>query len=182
MASKVFTSLAHFERFCMEQAAMADARLSKAVGLVGQAVYLEAFKTFGDQSKLQALAPATVASRARLIGRGVTAPGGTDRPLYFTGGLRSSLEFMHVGLVAGVGSSDPIMQWQELGTARIPPRPVLRLSVQTTKGANWLVVRHYAAEMFGLNVPGGGTQYAVLGSGVNVANQFTGARKASLKP
>lgn len=180
MASKVFASLAHFERFCMQQAAMANPTLSKAVGLVGQAIYLKAFSLFGDQGELQALASSTVTNRKRLMSLGVSAPGGSDRPLYFTGKLRSELEFMHVGLVAGVGSSDPIMQWQELGTARIPARPILRLSAQTTKDANWLVVRHYAAEMFGMNVEGGGTEYAVLGSGVNIANQFTGTSKVSL--
>lgn len=177
MASKVFASLAHFERFCFHQAATANPTLSKAVGLVGQAVYLKAYALFGDKGELQALAPATVSSRARMIRLGVPAPGGTDSPLYFTGKLRAELEFMHVGLVAGVGSPDPIMLWQEMGTARIPSRPILRLSVQTTKDANWLVVRHYAAEMFGINVEGGGTQYAVLGSGANIANQFTGALK-----
>lgn len=47
-------------------------------------------------------------------------------PLLRTGELRDSIQHETMGLEAVVGSKDPLMLWQELGTEKgIPPRPVL---------------------------------------------------------
>ncbi|MBT2299277.1 hypothetical protein J7E70_02260 [Variovorax paradoxus] len=64
------------------------------------------------------LAPATVDDRIR---RGFTP----DDPLLRTGGLRDSIVTKAEGAVAVVASTDPVMLYQEQGTATIPPRPVL---------------------------------------------------------
>lgn len=46
-------------------------------------------------------------------------------PLERTGELRDSIEHEVVGLEAVVGSKDPVAEWQEFGTDRIPPRPFI---------------------------------------------------------
>ncbi|CAN7329508.1 hypothetical protein LJR084_001925 [Variovorax sp. LjRoot84] len=64
------------------------------------------------------LAPATVDDRIRL---GFTP----DDPLLRSGTLRDSIKVTAVGSEAAVGSTDPVMLYQEQGTSNIPPRPVL---------------------------------------------------------
>jgi hypothetical protein len=74
------------------------------------------------------LAPATVEDRLR---KGFTP----DDPLVRSGELRESIEIAHTGHEAAVGSTDPVLLYQEVGTgpgtwgksatAGIPPRPVL---------------------------------------------------------
>jgi phage gpG-like protein len=48
-----------------------------------------------------------------------------DAPLLRTGELRDEITHEVEGLEAVVGSHDPVMVYQELGTPTIPPRPVL---------------------------------------------------------
>ncbi len=48
-----------------------------------------------------------------------------DRPWLRTGALRDSVDSVSDGLEAAVGSSDPAAAPQEMGTARMPPRPFL---------------------------------------------------------
>ncbi len=64
------------------------------------------------------LAESTQAERARLG----FAP---DEPLLRTGELRDSISREVRADEAAVGSTSDIMVYQELGTSRIPPRPVL---------------------------------------------------------
>lgn len=178
-------SLTGFAKFQTKKALTANPTMSLMVKYATLEIYKAAEETFGDKAKLQALASATVDRRSYLMSRGTTAIGGTDSPLLFTGKLRSSLEMMHEGMVGGVGSPDPIMQWQELGTAHIPPRPLLRIAAQGASASNWLIVRHFAAEMIGItgeSRPMYAVGYAegaggIVASDKNLANQFTGARK-----
>ncbi len=53
-----------------------------------------------------------------------------DDPLLRTGDLRDSIEHEVEDWDAVVGSTSPIMPYQEFGTARIPPRPVLGIALQ----------------------------------------------------
>jgi hypothetical protein len=132
---RMFNGLESFSRFLVQRAAAAAPTLSEGVRGAGLIIFAEAYKTFGDLNKLQELAPATIDRREYLMTLMPTV-GGADSPLLFTGKLRSELEFAHEGMMAGVGSPDPIMLWQEMGTAHIPPRPLLRISAQT---AGWEV-------------------------------------------
>ena len=55
-----------------------------------------------------------------------TPPGGPhEQPWSRTGSLQSSIASTTDGLAAQVGSNHPAAPPQELGTARIPPRPFL---------------------------------------------------------
>ncbi|VVE85027.1 phage virion morphogenesis protein [Pandoraea sputorum] len=48
-----------------------------------------------------------------------------DEPLCRTGELRDSVSHEVSGHEAVIGSTSDVMEWQELGTSTIPPRPVL---------------------------------------------------------
>jgi phage gpG-like protein len=48
-----------------------------------------------------------------------------DEPLLRTGELRDSISHQVQGLRAVIGSTSDVMVYQELGTSKIPPRPVL---------------------------------------------------------
>src|SRR5260370_13669326 len=48
-----------------------------------------------------------------------------NAPLERTGELRDSFTHEHEGDEGVVGSTDPVMEYQELGTSTIPPRPVV---------------------------------------------------------
>ena len=84
-----------------------------AQGMIGQ--YQQAI---GPYSKWQDLADSTEAEKARL-GYSV------DAPLLRTGEMKNSIERTVHGYEAAVGSNDKNMIYHELGTSKIPPRPVL---------------------------------------------------------
>lgn len=90
----------------------------------------KAKEKFGEyQSGWDELSEATQKDREQ---KGFTA----NDPLLRNGHLRDSVEMNAVGRTASVGSDDPVMVWQEKGTARtgwngangIPPRPVFLLT------------------------------------------------------
>ncbi|HEY1504108.1 MAG TPA: hypothetical protein VGF92_07400 [Stellaceae bacterium] len=66
-----------------------------------------------------ALADSTIAEKTRL---GYAPP---DNPLLRSGELRDTISFYTDGFSVIVGSRDPVARWQELGTDRIPPRPLI---------------------------------------------------------
>lgn len=67
-------------------------------------------------------------SMAQNVRDGLSAPPGAtghDRPWLQSGALRDSVGAQADGLKAVVGSSDPAAVPQEIGTAKMPPRPFL---------------------------------------------------------
>jgi phage gpG-like protein len=72
----------------------------------------------GPFPRWQQLAASTQAERARL---GFTP----NDPLERTGKLARSIEITIQGHTGYVGTNDPVAEYQEYGTARIPPRPFL---------------------------------------------------------
>jgi hypothetical protein len=89
--------------------------------LMAQAVKRHIQETYGDASKLQDLAESTQAERVRL---GYTP----NDPLVRTGELlRDSIKIEYDSLGFRVGSEEPVAEYQEFGTARIPPRPAIAI-------------------------------------------------------
>lgn len=86
-------------------------------------IYQSAVGSFKAWSKL---ADATKAERVRL---GFTE----NDPLLRTGDLRDSVGHEVEGMDAAIGSTSDVMVYQELGTSRIPPRPVLGPALQRNK-------------------------------------------------
>ena len=68
-----------------------------------------------------AWAPLAASTKADRVRSGYTE----DDPLLRSGVLRDSIESEVVGLAAIVGTKKQIGLWQEVGTARIPPRPFI---------------------------------------------------------
>lgn len=86
-------------------------------------IYQPAVGSFRAWSQL---ADATKAERVRL---GFTE----NDPLLRTGELRDSIGHEVEGMEAAIGSTSDVMVYQELGTSRIPPRPVLGPALQHNK-------------------------------------------------
>lgn len=82
----------------------------------------------GPFNSWKPLAEATVADR---IAQGFTP----DDPLLRTGELRDSIEAVVKGNEAVVGSTSEIAMYQELGTAKIPPRPFLGPAIYDSKNS-----------------------------------------------
>jgi len=68
-----------------------------------------------------AWAPLAESTKADRVRKGFTE----DDPLFRSGKLRDSIQSEVVGLAAIVGTKSEIGLWQEVGTARIPPRPFI---------------------------------------------------------
>ena len=78
-----------------------------------------------------ALAATTVAEKRRLG----YADAENDNPLLRTGEMRDSIQAEASARGFVVGSADPVMGYQEIGTATIPPRPVLAPALHDTAPA-----------------------------------------------
>jgi HK97 gp10 family phage protein len=74
------------------------------------------------------LADSTVADRTS---KGFTP----DDPLLRSGELRDSIGYEVSGNEAAIGSTSDVMVYQELGTSKIPPRPVLGPAAYSNKEA-----------------------------------------------
>lgn len=81
------------------------------------------------------LADSTVAEKERL---GYTGQVSDTDPLLRTGELRGSIEADAEGTATGVegviGSNSQVALWQEMGTAKIPPRPFLATAMARSEG------------------------------------------------
>ncbi len=91
------------------------------------------------------LAPSTKEDRVR---KGFSE----NEPLLRTGKLRDSIKVSVQGNRAVVGSDEDIMVWQELGTEKIPPRPVLTLTADRHgKDAVKLIADAFVSELMGVS-------------------------------
>jgi hypothetical protein len=83
-----------------------------------------------------------------------------NEPLHRSGDLEESVEKEREGLDGVVGSKDPVLLYQEFGTERIPPRPVLGPAAFRSKP--WIEKLVGAAAVAGIV---GGQDLARLGYG-----------------
>ncbi len=127
----------HFEML----AASADAKILASEHAVGDVTLEHARALFGDEQLLAPLQPETVESKAR---RGAAEP---DAPLIDTGHLRDSLYVEVDGPRVRVGSDDPVLLFHELGTRKMPARPVLQLSVHAARREVRAIVRETAVAL-----------------------------------
>jgi len=121
---KTFSSIAGFVKHLAVLQAQEKLALQKGLEKCATAIEKTARDELGhyqgqadDFAAWPALAPATLAAHNRL--------GVGDAPLAGAGDLAASIGHAVDGLNAKVGSTSPVMVYQELGTARMPPRPVL---------------------------------------------------------
>ena len=95
------------------------------------------------------LAEATVEEKQRLGYSGRISP--TD-PLYRTGELRTSIGHAIDGNRVVLGSDDPIAEFHEFGTSRMPPRPFIGATVfREAHEAADLIANHELGAAVGLS-------------------------------
>lgn len=122
MADRIFEDLGMLAR-AFDMAALRTDPVIEAVAAESAVVlYEHVIKVMGDASKLQPLAPSTQAER---VAHGYTP----NDPLVRSGELLHSQEVAAEGHVAGVGTQNPIMVYQEFGTPKIPPRPTYKIAL-----------------------------------------------------
>ncbi|HEV2700470.1 MAG TPA: hypothetical protein VGV09_02480, partial [Steroidobacteraceae bacterium] len=92
---------------------------------VGKRIEATAKKEIGtyqpEVGQFPAWAPLAESTMADRVAQGFPA----DEPLLRTGELRDSISHEVRGHEVAIGSTSDVMVFQELGTSRIPPRPVL---------------------------------------------------------
>lgn len=135
---KTYESFGALARALERAAARLPETYATAMAAGAESVKQEAQARIGHrQPGWQELADSTLAEKARLGYAGVPLPGGDgdQNPLLRTGGMRDSIkaESSEAGFV--VGSADEVLAYQELGTARMPARPVLGPALLNTAPA-----------------------------------------------
>ncbi|EON13155.1 bacteriophage-like protein [Pandoraea sp. SD6-2] len=122
---KEFGDLASFAAHLGTMAAATDRSLHHGLKKVAVVIEKRAETKFGHYQTsvgpFSAWAPLAEATKADRVASGFTP----DDPLLRTGSLRDSIGHQVSHLEAIIGSPDDRMVWQELGTDKIPPRPVL---------------------------------------------------------
>lgn len=122
---KSFGSLAHFAAHLVKLEA--DVAMAAHHGLkqVAREIEKTAKSKFGVYqqviSDFDAWEPLTEATQADRVRQGYPP----NEPLLRSGSLRNSVNHEVRGLDAAIGSKSDVMVHQELGTVKIPPRPVL---------------------------------------------------------
>jgi hypothetical protein len=139
-----FDSLAAFARHLERMAAAGPVVTNRAAKAGAKLIETEAKRRIGEYQDgigpfgaWPNLAEATVQDR---LSKGFTP----DDPLLRTGDLRASIDSESEGGAAVVGSPSNIALYQDLGTARIPPRPIF--------GPAAMATRHEVQEEIALHV------------------------------
>jgi hypothetical protein len=128
-----------FAKVLERNAATLRPRLEFGLAKVGELTQTMAAEYIGrEMPEWAPLAVSTVREKTRL---GFTGHVSATDPRLRTGADRDSIEVVVEGLEQAVGSKRETFKFQELGTAKTPPRPVLALAASRSL--------EYAAEVFG---------------------------------
>jgi HK97 gp10 family phage protein len=125
MSERAFTSFLDFAVHMAEAAVAVRVAEHHALDHAAAIVEKDAKKRIGTYQEevgpfagWAPLAESTVKDR---VSKGFTP----DDPELRTGELRDSISRQVEGLEAAIGSTSDVMVWQELGTEKMPPRPIL---------------------------------------------------------
>lgn len=120
-----FGSLGAFGMYLLEAAATEAVALEAGLAKAAEHVEKVAKAEFGEYQPATGSFPAWAeladATKAQRVALGYTE----NDPLLRSGALRDSIGHEVAGLEAMVGSTSDVMVYQELGTEKMPPRPVL---------------------------------------------------------
>lgn len=132
-------SFEQFAGYIEQTLAQVEPQLELGLAKVGELTQTMAVEYIGHElPQWPRLAEATIAEKTRLGFVGHLSP--TD-PLLRSGADRASIEVAVQGLEQAVGSDRKVFLYQEMGTAKIPPRPAI--------GAAAAASLPYAQEVFG---------------------------------
>ena len=133
-----------FERIAIEQPIVC----SVAMGVVADIVKANVKALYGDASRLNTLAESTQEERSRLGYE-------PNRPLLREGLLRDSVFSAHAGMVAEVGSNDPVAGYMENGFVNVKagvsvePRPAFRYGIEDSEPEIGALFDEVGAVLFG---------------------------------
>lgn len=114
-----------YAKFLREQSEIVETELSEICAVVAENAAIEARHMVGNkQAGWEDLSAATVEVKRKL---GFSAP--DYQPLLRSGKMRDSIEWISTSMGGAIGSNDKVMFWQELGTTKMPPRPLLGQAV-----------------------------------------------------
>ncbi|MEF3066304.1 hypothetical protein [Pandoraea apista] len=153
---KEFGDLMSFAVHLSTIATAVDHSLHRGLKKVAVVIEKRAEAKFGDYQTsvgpFSAWAPLAEATKADRVASGFTP----DDPLLRTGSLRDSIGHQASHLEAIIGSPDDRMVWQELGTDKIPPRPVLGpAAVESKKEIDRIVAGAAVSGLLGGDVMAG---------------------------
>lgn len=120
-----FESLAHFAEHLLTAATLEAVTLEKGMEKCAVIVEKSAKKEIGHYQPqvgpFQDWAELADSTKEDRVRQGYTE----NDPLLRSGELRGSIEHQSTLQEAVIGSTSPVMAYQEFGTAKIPPRPVI---------------------------------------------------------
>jgi hypothetical protein len=147
-----FASIPEFVAFLRTRPAAVEVARRRGMEAAAETFQTTARDMIGEEIPSWAdLAPATVGEKARLGYRGHVSD--TD-PLLRTGELRASIHGTVDGMRVVLGTDDVVAEWQEFGTARIPPRPFIAPTVHNgAPEAAHLIANHELGAAMGLRGP-----------------------------
>jgi phage gpG-like protein len=131
---KTYQSFGALARALERSVAALPATLENAMKAGALSVTADAKERIGHyQQGWELLADSTVDQKRRLGYANVALLGGDggDNPLLRTGDMRESITADITNHAFVVGSSEPVLLYQEIGTRTIPPRPVLEPALKT---------------------------------------------------
>ncbi len=147
-----FSSIPQFLDFLRTRPGAVEAAQKRGLEAAGRMFQTTARDMIGEEIPDWAdLAASTVEEKQRL--------GFTDRisptdPLYRTGELRASIRSVVDGSRVTLGTDDPVGEWQEFGTQRMPPRPFIGPAVHNDyRDAAELIANYELGAAMGLNGP-----------------------------
>lgn len=121
---KEFDSLGAFAMHLLEREVATVVALQACTDEIGHVVQEEAISEFGVYQSAAGPFPAweelAEATKEDRLAQGYSE----NEPLLRSGELRDSTSHTSEPLEAVIGSTDPVMVFHELGTSKMPPRPV----------------------------------------------------------
>lgn len=130
---KNFKSLGEFERFLLRRVEALEVGIHTGLDVAASIVEKTAKDEIGHYQDAAGPYPAWAelaeSTKEDRLRKGFTE----NDPLLRTGQLRDSISRAVDGHKAVVGSTSDIMVFQELGTSKMPPRPVLGLAAYRSK-------------------------------------------------
>ncbi len=147
-----FGSIADFLAFLRTRPAAVEAAQLKGLEAAGELFERTAKDMIGEEiAQWPPLAPSTVEEKQLL---GYTGRVSATDPLYRTGELRASIGHHVDGKRVVLGSDDPVAEFHEFGTSRMPARPFIGATVfREAREAADLIANHELGAAMGLPGP-----------------------------
>jgi hypothetical protein len=117
-----------YAAFLRKSADLVDMEIETTAAVIAEAAAAEAKYIIGHkQPDWDSLADPTKEQKGRM---GFSGP--EFSPLLRTGEMRDSIKWIATSMGGVIGSNDKVLYWHEVGTPKMPPRPVLGRALLST--------------------------------------------------